>query len=585
MGEDNSVIARTPDKYYILDSFYQKKTGNSEYLELTLDAFRLESAIQNQELAIIESLKNNTNVSVFDHQILAAKKMINEFGCTGLLADEVGLGKTVEAGIIIKELLVTGIINNVLILTPPSLVPQWQAELSDKFNLDFIKQIDDDRFINCGVHDFLVMSHSSAIQSKNEILLNQKTWDLVVVDEAHSMKNAETIKHKMVKNLMKKRLLLLSATPIQNDLKELYNMIELLHPSLLGTWKEFKRKFVQDKNIREINPTHRLILQDIISDLIIRNTRKEVSKYIDFTKRIPNNHILEPKTNEKLLYDLVTEKLRELYLSGSCGEMIVMSYQKYISSSTAATKQAVNRMKKSNLISSDEYDEFINHANSIEIDSKMEHILKIIQKDKSKFLIFCEFYATQNYIAKVLEDHGFLTTLFNGTMTPEEKISSVNSFKQDVQILISTGAGGEGQNLQFCHNIVNYDLPWNPMKVEQRIGRVHRIGQKHDVNIHNYAIDGTIEAYILELLYVKIELFTLAIGDMDVMFEGISSGDITKSFFDDYMKSKNEDDLKNKFTVLGEEWKTNRGYVSDVVHTFNKNVFKNFDLGSVEKNE
>ena len=123
------------------------------------------------------------------------------------------------------------------------------------------------------------------------------------------------------------------------------------------------------------------------------------------------------------------------------------------------------------------------------------------------------------------------------------------------------------------------------MKVEQRIGRVHRIGQKHDVNIHNYAIDGTIEAYILELLYVKIELFTLAIGDMDVMFEGISSGDITKSFFDDYMKSKNEDDLKNKFTVLGEEWKTNRGYVSDVVHTFNKNVFKNFDLGSVEKNE
>jgi len=585
MVEDNSVIVRTPDKYYILDSFYKKKTSNSEYLELTLAAFRLESAIQNQELAIIESLKNNKNVSVFDHQILAAKKMINEFGCTGLLADEVGLGKTIEAGIIIKELLVTGTINNVLILVPPSLVSQWEAELSDKFSLDFIKQIDDNRFINCAVHDFLIMSHSSAIQPKNEILLNQKTWDLVIVDEAHSMKNAETIKHKMVKNLMKKRLVLLSATPIQNNLKELYNMIDLLHPSLLGTWKEFKRKFVQDNNIREINPIHRLILQDIISDLIIRNTRKEVSKYIDFTERIPNNYILAPKTNEKLLYDSVTEKLRELYLSGSCGEMIVMSYQKFISSSTAATKQAINTMKKSNLISSDEYDEFINHANNIEIDSKMEHILKIIQKDKSKFLIFCEFYATQDYIAKVLEDHGFSTTLFNGKMTSEEKISSVNSFKQDVQILISTGAGGEGQNFQFCHNIVNYDLPWNPMKVEQRIGRVHRIGQKHDVNIHTYAIDGTIEGYILELLYVKIELFTLAIGDMDVMFEGISSDDITKNFFDDYMKSQNESDFKNKFTVLGEQWKTNKSYVSEVVHTFNKNVFKNFDLGSMKKNE
>ena len=136
MGEDNSVIARTPDKYYILDSFYQKKTGNSEYLELTLDAFRLESAIQNQELAIIESLKNNTNVSVFDHQILAAKKMINEFGCTGLLADEVGLGKTITSGLVVKECITRGFAKKILILTPPSLVNQWQHELKDKFELD-----------------------------------------------------------------------------------------------------------------------------------------------------------------------------------------------------------------------------------------------------------------------------------------------------------------------------------------------------------------------------------------------------------------------------------------------------------------
>jgi len=234
MSYDETVTIRTPDKYNILDTLCDKKLKNPEFIDLTLQAFRLISLLKNQKLVIIESLKANRNVNIFDHQILAAKKMINEFGCTGLLADEVGLGKTVEAGIIIKELIVTGVIKNTLILTPPSLVPQWQDELLSKFNLDFIKQFDDDRYVDCASHDFLIMSHSSAIQPKNLPLLNRRIWDLVVVDEAHSMKNSETQKHIMVKNLIKKRLLLLSATPIQNNLQELYSIIELLHPSLLG---------------------------------------------------------------------------------------------------------------------------------------------------------------------------------------------------------------------------------------------------------------------------------------------------------------------------------------------------------------
>jgi len=581
LSYDDSVTIRTPDKYNILDSLFAKKLKNPEYFDLTLKTFNLFSLLKNQQLVILESLKANKNVNIFDHQILAARKMINEFGCTGLLADEVGLGKTIEAGIIIKELIVTGLIKNVLILTPPSLVPQWQDELSSKFNLDFIKQLDDDRFIDCASHDFLIMSHSSAIQPVNSILLNKRIWDIVIVDEAHSMKNADTQKHKTVKNLIKKRLLLLSATPMQNNLQELYNIIELLRPSLLGTWQEFKKKFTSSNNIRELNPTYRSVLQEIISDVVIRNTRKQVSSYIDFTKRISNTHVLTPSDSEKILYDSITEKLRELY-STQFGVMAIMGYQKYISSSNAATKNALYKMKKNELISNEEYDELITLSKKIEIDSKMVHVLDLIKNNSSKFLIFCEFLATQDYISQVLEKNGFSTTLFNGKMSLEEKLESVNSFRNDTQILISTGAGGEGQNFQFCHNIVNYDLPWNPMRIEQRIGRVHRIGQKNDVFIHNYAIQGTIEAYILELLYTKIELFTLTLGELDVMFEGVSSEEITKRFFHEYMTSKNEDDAQNKFSVLSKEWEKNKQYVSNVVNSFNKNVFENFDLETLK---
>lgn len=583
MIDDSSLTIRTPDTYHMLDSLFEKKIKNSEFLELTLKAFEIESILKEQQLSITESLRANKNVSIFDHQILAAKKMINEFGCTGLLADEVGLGKTVEAGIIIKELITTGLIKNTLILAPPSLVPQWQDELLSKFDLDFVNQTTDERFVSCNSHDFLIMSHASAIQPLCQKQLNELTWDLVVVDEAHSMKNSDTQKHKLVKKLAKKRLLLLSATPIQNNLKELYNIIELLNPLIFGTWSDFKRKFVHGNDVRKINPGTRLILQDLISGLIIRNTRKEVSSYIDFSNRLPNNHILSPSDSEKTLYSSITEKLKELY-SSQFSIMVVMQYQKYISSSTESTKRALYKMKQSELISNDEYFEFLSIANKIKLDSKMKHILNIIRNDDSKFLIFCEFLATQEYISKVLKENGFSTVLFNGQMNADEKIHAVNMFKDKTQVMISTGAGGEGQNFQFCHNIINYDLPWNPMRVEQRIGRVHRIGQKKDVVIHNYALSGTIEAYILELLFAKIQLFTLTLGELDVMFEGVSSTDITKKFFQEYITSIDENEAKNKFSVLSDEWQKNKNHVLTAVNSFNKNVFENFDLGSL-KNE
>ncbi len=577
-----NIKIKYPDKFGINEKLRQSKIHNPEFLELTLKSYEILSFLKNEKLSITESLRANKNVSIFDHQILAAQRIKNELGGTALLADEVGLGKTIEACIIIKEFLTTGLAKKVLILAPPSLLPQWKDELASKFNLDFINQQNDSRFVDVFSHDLLLMSHASASYPEKAKALQEVFWDLVIVDEAHSMKNSATKKHQLVKNLSKRHLLLLSATPIQNNLEELYNMVELLHPGHLGTWKQFEEKYAMGKNARSINPAYKNELQTILSQLIIRTTRKEVRKYIKFTDRIPHTNILESSEKESQLYNAITDIIRDLYQSNH-NSLALMTYQRLASSSTDTSKRALYKMKMNKVIGPERYDELVSLANSIPNDSKFIDILNHIEKDSSKFLIFTEFYATQDYIARNLEERGFSVTLFNGKLSPDEKYEAVHQFKNKSQIMISTGAGGEGQNFQFCHNIVNYDLPWNPMRVEQRIGRVHRIGQTEDVNIYNYALKGTIEAYILELLFTKIELFNMALGELDLIFEDSANQGLQETWFKEYMSGKTEEDIKNKFSSLGENWKQNKEKIHDTVNEFNDDVFDNFDLSAIKE--
>ena len=534
-----NIKIRYPDKFGINEKLRNSKLHNPEFLDLTLKSYRILSYLKNEKLSITDSLRTNKNVSMFDHQILAAQRIKNELGGTALLADEVGLGKTIEAGIIIKEFLTTGLAKTVLILAPPSLLAQWQDELASKFNLDFINQKADPRFVDVLSHDLLLMSHASASYPKKSKALQDIFWDLVIVDEAHSMKNSATHKHQLVKNLSKRNLLLLTATPIQNNLEELYNIVELLRPGYLGTWKQFREKYTLGKDSRRINPVFQNDLQEILSRLIIRTTRNEVRNYIKFTDRIPHTNVLTPSENEIKLYNEITDIIRELY-SDNYNSFALMIYQRLASSSTDSSKRALYKMKMNKVIGIERYDELISLANKITTDSKFSDLLRIIKDDSSKFLIFTEFYATQDYIAKNLTNNGFSVTLFNGKMSFDERYNSVNQFKNESQIMVSTGAGGEGQNFQFCHNIVNYDLPWNPMRIEQRIGRVHRIGQTEDVNIYNYALKGTIEAYILELLFTKIQLFNMALGELDLMFEDSVSGGLQETWFKEYMTKTDE---------------------------------------------
>src|SRR6185312_11807485 len=283
---DQNIETYFSDRYGVKDKLRSKQLDEFHLLDISLQAYEILNLLSKQDLSILQTLRTNRNVNIFDHQILAALKIKNEFGGSGLLADEVGLGKTIEAGIILKEYLTSGLIKNALILTPPSLVSQWQDELISKFDVDFVKQFDDPRYVDCSSHDLLIMSHASAIQPKNMELLNSRMWDMIIVDEAHSMKNSETQKHNLVKNLAKRYLLLLSATPIQNNIFDSYNLTDLSHPRLLDSIKEFRDKYTLQKDSRTVNPFLKDDLQKTLSRVIIRTTRNEVRKYIQFTDRI-----------------------------------------------------------------------------------------------------------------------------------------------------------------------------------------------------------------------------------------------------------------------------------------------------------
>ena len=583
MPEIEDIKTTFPDRLGIIDNLRNNKIHNPEFLELTLKAYGIRSELMSQQLAIEKLLQTNENVNIYDHQILAALKVKTDLGGTAMLADEVGLGKTIEAGMVIKEFLTTGLADKVLILSPPSLLSQWQSELYSKFSLDFVSQYDDDRFEDAYNHDLLIMSHSSAVFPNHSRALMETYWDLVVVDEAHSMKNPQTRKHRLVKDLLKRNLLLLTATPMQNNLKELYNLIELLRPGHLGTWGQFEDRYVRGSDNRSFNPAFREELQKILSKTIIRTRRQEVKAHIPFGDRIPHTKILEPAENEALLYNSITDILRGIYFEME-KSFSLMIYQRLASSSAASSRNALYRMRVNEAIDGEEYDRLASIADGIRADTKLLDLAGLVRKDDSKFLVFTEFYATQDYVAGCLMDRGHSVVLFNGKMGTDEKNEAVRRFKDDAQIMVSAGAGGEGRNFQFCRNIVNYDLPWNPMRVEQRIGRVHRIGQKNDVNIFNYALSGTMDAYILEMLYAKIGLFQMALGDMDLLFEDSWRSGSSHTWFKEYMNGKDNRGIRSRFSSLGDDWAKRKTGVNGAIHGFNGDVFANFDLSVLQEN-
>ena len=458
----------------------------------------------------------------YPHQLETARRVLFEMGGRAILADEVGLGKTIEAGLIIKECLLRGIARKVLILTPAGLVWQWFRELKEKFNL------------SCGMQrseydwertDLLIASIDTAKRSPHREIIQRLHYDILVVDEAHKLKNASSQNYRFINSIRRKHCLMLTATPVQNDLRELYNLINLVRPGQLGTYREFKQAFVEDKR----TPKELEALRRLLSQVLIRNRRE--SGTVQFTARHVHSLPVDLSPEERALYDGVTTFVKEGYRRerGAFRNVLpLITLQREVCSSPIAAAVTLEKllMRSTDPGERERLQQLLSHAVSLVTNRKAEVLEELVTSlNGEKVIVFTEYRATQHYLRWRLEKAGFSTLGFDGSLSQSRKEWIKELFRRQAQVLISTESGGEGINFQFCAHIVNYDLPWNPMRIEQRIGRVHRLGQTRDVHIYNFATRDTVEEAVLCLLYEKIDMFQMVLGELDAILARIRLND------------------------------------------------------------
>jgi len=497
----------------------------------------------------LQCMRSLPELEPMPHQITTARKVLHEMSGRAILADEVGLGKTIEAGLILKEYMVRGLVRKALILVPASLVLQWVRELNQKLGIAAVAQKKEHTW----QYDVVVASIDTAKRDPHRNILLGQDYDMLIIDEAHKLKNKKTTNYQFVGQLRKKYCLLLTATPVQNDLDELYNLITLLKPGQLGGQSEFAANFVVDKR----QPKNEDQLQEALSGVMIRNRRGDGG--IHFTKRIVKNIPLTLSDQEQALYDAVTSFVRQRYneSGGDWTSMLsLLTLQREVCSSRDAVfLTLVNLFKKTAEDSPlrPKIWELVEFIRNIQANTKAEKTIELIQQMNDKVIIFTEYRATQEYLLQYFRSHNIVAVPYRGGMNRGKKDWMMDLFRGRAQVLIATEAGGEGINLQFCHNIINFDLPWNPMRVEQRIGRIHRLGQKNDVNIFNLCTLGTIEEHIVSLLHEKINLFELVIGELDHILERFEKEDqsLEKRVAKAMLEAGNSADLKKKMSELG----------------------------------
>lgn len=507
-----------------------------------------------QDLLIVPNLKDRwTQVGLvpYEHQINTVKKVLGEMRGRAILADEVGLGKTIEAGMIIKEYLLRGLVKKVLVLTPASLCRQWAAELSQKFALYPVIPRHEFEWAK---YDLIVASIDTAKQLKNRQELLEIYFDLVVVDEAHKLKNPLTQNWQFANSLRKKFFLLLTATPLQNDLKELFNLISLLRPGQLGSYKSFRRRFVQDKRVAKNHEE----LRTLLGQVMIRNKR---GPQITLPPRKVATMPLTPSTDEMALYQAITDFVRKEYRKkerASVNPLTLLTLQREVCSSSFA---AANTLYKLCGRSSEENQKSIlslmQMAARLKENTKMNLVEEILrQAPEEKLIIFTEYLATQEYILARLKKCGVPALTFDGKMSASKKDFTIGRFRNDPRypVLICTESGGEGINLQFCRSMINYDLPWNPMRLEQRIGRVHRLGQTRETYVYNLVTQGTVEEHLLRLLAEKVRLFEVVIGDLQRIINCFGKADSFESkVLKALAEADTESELEQNLSVLGNE--------------------------------
>jgi len=509
------------------------------------------------------------------HQIDVAQRVLRQMGGRAILADEVGLGKTIEASIIYRELAIRGLARRTLILTPASLVGQWQGELEEKFFQRFDTPTDPDDWQRV---TRAIVSHDRARSRRHAEEILRHHWDLVIVDEAHKIKSHRGATYQFIEKIERDFILLLTATPLQNDLRELYNLITLLRPGQLGTWEEFRAAHLVAGDPRQ--PKDPEALRALTHAVMIRTRRASVVDDLDLPPRRPRHPEVKLTKAEADLYERTTQFLRRLYREGfvqheedegeaeagsprrrtgkAMVQLAMIHLRQRLCSSAKALAESLANLAEGERIKPEHRTiarQLAARARKVTTHAKLNVLTKILKETPDRVVVFSDHRPTIELIEQRVKALRPPRTpiVYWGALTTPERDKRIRAFHDDERsVLIATRAGSEGRNLQICNVLVNYDLPWNPMVIEQRIGRVHRIGQKREVHIVNLAAAGTIESYILQLLDKKIKLFELVVGELDLIlgeFGGAQKFEVRLA--DEWLAAENDEDFERRVETLG----------------------------------
>ncbi len=666
-------------------------------------AYELTKRCASDSLEKLSSTLSNAQVDLNPHQIEAALFAFRSPLSKGaILADEVGLGKTIEAGLVLSQKWAERK-RKILLIVPSSLRKQWNAELQEKFFLpsivletkSFNQYIKDGNLNPFNQEDVIIISSYHFVRAKSAYI-KQTQWDIVVIDEAHHLRNVYKSSNKIareIKNALNEvPKVLLTATPLQNSLLELYGLISVLDDHLFGDLKSFKAKYARvsrEQDIYEnetglVEPKQEMFtdLRNRLKSVCTRTLRRQVLEYIKYTKRIPLTQDYVPTEQEIELYNgmsgylqrpvlfalpssqrqLITLILRKLLASSSFAIASTLdslvyklkklieeaqkqqvaeesgiagldqNYESYdevsdewsdneedaeedVSKKVVYTKEDIGLMKQEQ----SDLERFRDWAKKIWTNSKGEALLIALKKGfemtaeleaQKKAIIFTESTITQNYLLDLLSKNGYAgkVVLFNGSNTDEkskeiyqewvtkhkdtDKITGsrtadlraalVDYFKNEAEIMIGTEAAAEGINLQFCSLIINYDLPWNPQRIEQRIGRCHRYGQKHDVVVINFVNrKNAADQRVYELLDQKFNLFKGVFGASDEVLGTIESGvDFEKRIAAIYQSCRSEEEINTAFDALQSEMDET---IRHNLHETRQKLLENFDAEVHEK--
>ena len=457
-------------------------------------------------------------VETFWYQVETVRKVLKQFRGRVLLADEVGLGKTIEAGMVLKEYLLRGMVDSVLVLTPASLVGQWREELETKLDIecatthDALIRRDPERFWK---QKRLIASLALARRSEHAARIVGRSFDMVIVDEAHHLRDRNSRSYKLVDALNKRFLLLLSATPVQNDLIELYNVLTLLKPGIFKTLKEFRAVHVTPgKPHVAANPER---LRELMRGAMVRNTRAVVAL------KLPRRHAMTVRVDgcagEREAYQQLAQAARRLASEG-VNRLALQHLLGAAGSSPAAAAAAVRRLADRHADAG--WHALAQRFASIGAGGKEAALMDLLRRNPGeKKLVFVHYRETLEHLADLLAREGFAFARFEGALSGPAKDAAIADFRERVPVLLCTESGGEGRNIQFCNTLINFDVPWNPMAIEQRIGRIDRIGQQREVYVFNLVTRSTLEEEILHLLDEKIAMFELVVGEVEAILGGL----------------------------------------------------------------